>query len=95
MEDALDKFCQYYNSDEVARQGRSLIEMILTQYKHLHCRETLLADWGFEVQIYCDHCRERESHRVTNGTVHVATALILARHRECKPKPRSHLHLVN
>ena len=89
MEDALNKLCRYYNSDPVARGGRYVIQNILGQHPHLHCRETRVADWGFEVVVSCDNCGKQESHQVVNGAVDIATAVMLGRHESCKPTARA------
>lgn len=88
MEDALNKLCRYYNSDPIAREGRYLIQTILGLHPHLHCTETRVAEWGFEVLVSCDNCGQQETHRVVNSAVDIATALLLGNHEACKPKPR-------
>jgi hypothetical protein len=86
MNDTLNKLCLYYKSDPIAREGRYLIQNSLGLHPHLHCAETRVAEWGFEIVVSCDNCGEQEKHRVVNSAVDIATALMLGRHEECKPK---------
>jgi hypothetical protein len=88
VEDALNKLCRYYNSDPIAREGRYVIQNILSQHPHLHSKDTRVADWGYEVVVSCDNCGAEEKHQVVNSVVDIATALYLGKHEACKPKPR-------
>jgi len=88
MEDAFNKLCRHYNSDQVARAGRFVIANILGQHPHLHYCETPVEDWGFEVVVSCDNCEEQETHRVVKHAVDIAAAVYLVKHEGCRPKPR-------
>jgi hypothetical protein len=83
MQDALNKLCRYYKSDQVAREGRYVIQNILGKNPHLHHTETRVGEWGYEVVVSCDNCGQQEKHSVVNSAADITAALMLGKHDAC------------
>jgi hypothetical protein len=78
--------CDYYKTD-VARAGNYVIKNMLSKSPHVHVSETPVETWGYRVNLACDNCGAEESHTLTKTVVDIATAINIARHKDCKPKP--------
>jgi hypothetical protein len=85
VEDALNKLCRYYKSDQVARESHYVIQNILNKSPHLHHTETRVEEWGYEVVVSCDNCGQQEKHSVVSSAVDIAAALMLGKHEGCIP----------
>jgi hypothetical protein len=86
-EDALNTLCAYYSSAPAALAGRPVIHDFLGLHPYLHRTESRVAEWGFEVVISCDGCRQRQTRRVASCAIDIATAVMLGKHEACKPEP--------
>jgi hypothetical protein len=78
--------CDYYKTD-VTRAGNYVIKNMLSKSPHVHVSETPVETWGYQVNLACDNCGAEESHTLTKTVVDIATAINIARHEDCKPKP--------
>ena len=69
MQDALNKLCRYYKSDQIA-EGRYVIQNILGKNPHLHHTETRVGEWGYEIVVSCDNCGQQETQRGEQCRLH-------------------------